>query len=135
LANYFLDRLQGRLAKVPRLSADAVDRLLTYAWPGNVRELEHVLTAAATLTSADELHATDLRLPAPRSISSGQDFAGLMDLPLMEAKDQLVESFERARIVAALDKHQGNVTAAARELGIHRQSLQQKMGQLGVKRG
>ena len=46
----------------------------------------------------------------------------------------LLENFERARIAAALDRSQGNITAAARELGIHRQSLQQKMGQLGIKR-
>lgn len=131
LANYFLERLHGRLPTVPRMAADAVDRLLTYAWPGNVRELEHALTAAATLCAEDEIHAADLRLASARPSLSAPD---LMDLPLTEAKDRLVETFERARIIAALDRHQGNVSAAARELGIHRQSLQQKMTQLGIKR-
>ena len=51
-----------------------------------------------------------------------------------EAKARLVESFERAAIVAALKQHQGNVSAAARQLGMHRQSLQQKMTQLAIER-
>jgi DNA-binding NtrC family response regulator len=139
LANYFLTRLPGSgpgpVPTVPRLAADAVDRLLTYTWPGNVRELQHIITAAATLVCGDEIGAMDLRLPgAAPDAGERPDFAGLMDLPLTEAKDRLVESFERSRIVAALEKHQNNVSAAARELGIHRQSLQQKMAQLGIAR-
>ena len=57
-----------------------------------------------------------------------------MELPLTEAKTRLVDAFERAMITAALEKHGGNVSAAARQLGIHRQNLQQKMAQLGILR-
>ena len=57
-----------------------------------------------------------------------------MDLPLTEAKEKLLDAFERLRIESALEKNQGNVSAAARALGIHRQSLQQKMTQLGIQR-
>jgi DNA-binding NtrC family response regulator len=134
LAQFFLNRLSGKLPQVPALATDGVDRLLTYPWPGNVRELDHVVTAAATLAGGTELHAADLRLPASAPLAESSDFSSWMDLPLTEAKEKLVASFERARIVAALDRHQGNVSAAARDLGIHRQSLQQKMAQLGIKR-
>jgi DNA-binding NtrC family response regulator len=134
LANYFLGRLAGRLPAVPGLATEAVDRLLTYSWPGNVRELEHVVTAAATMTDAKEIRAADLRLPSPVAASEATSFSDLMHLPLTEAKEKLVESFERARIIAGLENNQGNISAAARELGIHRQSLQQKMAQLGIKR-
>ena len=61
-------------------------------------------------------------------------FAHLAGLPLTEAKDKLVADFERTSIEAALRQHEGNISAAARQLGIHRQSLQQKMDQLGVRR-
>jgi DNA-binding NtrC family response regulator len=135
LANYFLNRLADRLPEVPQLSAEAVGRLLTYAWPGNVRELEHTITSAATLAAGKEIHAADLRLPG--TVAAAADHiavAELMTLPLTEAKDRLVESFERNRIAAALEKHQGNISAAARALGIHRQSLQQKMSQFGIGR-
>jgi DNA-binding NtrC family response regulator len=134
LANYFLSRLTERMPAVPHLTGGAVDRLLTYSWPGNVRELEHVITAAATLASGKEISAADLRLGSAPAVAEEPGLTGLMDLPLTEAKDRLVESFERSRITAALDKHQNNISAAARELGIHRQSLQQKMTQLGITR-
>lgn len=134
LAHFFLDRLTGKLPQVPALTADAVDRLLTYAWPGNVRELDHVVRAAAILATNEEIRAADLRLPGLAAVSEMSDFSQWMDLPLTDAKDKLVASFERARIVAALEKHQGNISAAARELAIHRQSLQQKMTQFGIKR-
>jgi ActR/RegA family two-component response regulator len=58
----------------------------------------------------------------------------LAGLPLNTAKAQLVEWFERSRITAALATCDGNISAAARELGLHRQSLQQKMAQLGIAR-
>jgi DNA-binding NtrC family response regulator len=134
LANHFLGRLAGRMATVPGLSTPALDCLLTYAWPGNVRELEHTITAAATLATAAEILPGDLRLPGTDAPADHTAFADMLNMPLTEAKEKLVESFERTRIAAALDRNQGNVTAAARELGIHRQSLQQKMSQLGIKR-
>ena len=135
LAHFFLNRLTGQLPQVPGLAGDAVDRLLTYSWPGNVRELEHTVTAAATLAAGAEIHLADLRLPGAAPASPGSDFSCWLDLPLTEAKEKLVASFERARIVAALEKNQGNISAAARDLAIHRQSLQQKMAQFGIKRG
>jgi ActR/RegA family two-component response regulator len=58
----------------------------------------------------------------------------LAGLPLNTAKAQLVEWFERSRITAALAACDGNISAAARALGLHRQSLQQKMAQLGIAR-
>ena len=61
-------------------------------------------------------------------------FADYRGLPLSDAKAKLIEDFERAMIEAALERHAGNVSAAARELGIHRQNLQQKMAQLGIER-
>ena len=52
-----------------------------------------------------------------------------LDLPLTEARNQLVEDFDRIAIRRALDLEQNNISAAARRLGIHRQSLQQKLKQ------
>ncbi|HVU90097.1 MAG TPA: helix-turn-helix domain-containing protein [Pirellulales bacterium] len=46
----------------------------------------------------------------------------------------MIESFERAMITSALSQHGGNISAAARQLGIHRQNLQQKLNQLGIAR-
>jgi len=136
LANYYLERLAAATQGAARtLSGAAIDRLLEYPWPGNVRELEHVVLAAGSMAAAEEIAAADLALPQPATQSSDwPDFARLLDLPLAEAKAQLVESFERSIITQALARHNGNVSAAARQLGIHRQNLQQKMAQWGITR-
>jgi DNA-binding NtrC family response regulator len=134
LADFFLDRWAGSDSVRPSFTSAAVDLLLTHSWPGNVRELEHVLIASATLAAGDKLDAADLRLRQATQDGEKSPFAGYFDRPLSEAKADLVDSFERARIVDALDKHAGNVSAAARDLGLHRQTLQQKLTQLGIRR-
>jgi DNA-binding NtrC family response regulator len=135
LADYFLDRLAARSnSAVPRPAADAVECLLAYSWPGNVRELEHAVTAAAAMAEKSEIRAGDLQLKSLAAADCGLDFSQLLDLPLSEAKSRLVETFERQAITTALARHNGNISAAARQLGIHRQSLQQKMEQLRITR-
>jgi len=131
LANYFLDRLAVKNGRVPRLSSAAIARLLCHDWPGNVRELEHVLIAAAAMTTTDEIAADDLEFAARGRASIGSDAPNLDGLPLTEAKATLVHWFERTAIESALRDHGGNISAAARQLGIHRQSLQQKLAHLG----
>ena len=132
LTNHFLARnVEGDGGL--RFASDAVDLLLAHNWPGNVRELEHVIAAACALRTGDTIRAKELRLQVDATRSK-VDFASLSGLPLSEAKSRLVESFERQTIQNALENAAGNVSSAARQLGIHRQSLQQKMTQLGIVR-
>lgn len=128
-----VDHFMGRLPQPPRLSREAIARLLTHSWPGNVRELEHTIVAAATMAAGPEIAASDLRLPSPAAAAIA-DFSSFLELPFSEAKERLIDAFERSIITAALARHAGNVSAAARQLGIHRQSLQQKMAQLDISR-
>jgi DNA-binding NtrC family response regulator len=134
LSRHFLERLASRGGgAAKRLAHGAVQKLLAHAWPGNVRELEQVIGAAAAMAAGDEIAAADLQIAGGPALEEG-DFAGLLDLPLTEAKARLVEAFERRAIVRALELSGGNISAAARRLGIHRQSLQQRMAQLGLSR-
>lgn len=133
LANCFLDRVGGQLDSIHRFDTQAINTMLAYAWPGNVRQLQHTVTAAAAMASRGAIHAGDLQIEASHSDADLPEFGPLFDLPLTEAKAQLVESFEREAITRALEYNDGNVSAAARQLGIHRQSLQQKMSQLGIR--
>ncbi len=126
LANEFLD-------DTVQLSSEAVTALLQHQWPGNVRELQQKIRAAAALSEGDLISPTDLGLVADHSESSSGKFDRYLDLPLTESRNALVEDFERAMIVRAIDLEDGNISAAARRLGIHRQSLQQKMKQLGIR--
>jgi DNA-binding NtrC family response regulator len=133
LANFFLDRIADKLKTTPRFDTRAVDQLLAYAWPGNVRELEHAISAAAAMATDGLIRTGDLPMSQSREEITHDTFADLLNLPLTEAKTQLVESFEHRAITHALQNHGGNVSAAARQLGIHRQSLQQKISQLGIR--
>ena len=135
LANYFLERqAQAGKGQIPELTAEAVEALLAHGWPGNVRELEHLIQSAVVMSETTQISAADLGLVRHAPPADELRFADYAGLPLTEAKARLIEDFERALIQSALDRHQGNVSAAARELGIHRQSLQQKLTQLGLQR-
>lgn len=122
LANRFLDEGMS-------FSPDAISAMLHGKWPGNVRELKQRVQAAAALCDSNVLSAADLGLAAMNEPHS-EAFSEYFDLPLNDAKSLLVVRFERAAIRHALDAESNNISAAARRLGMHRQSLQQKIKQL-----
>jgi DNA-binding NtrC family response regulator len=135
LAAHFLERAATRPdGQLLTFSPRAIDALLSHAWPGNVRELEQVVTAAAVMAAGDRIEAADLKLAGAPQAAWGLELEDLDGLPLTEAKARLVERFERHAIHRALETSGGNISAAARQLGIHRQSLQQKMEKLGIAR-
>jgi DNA-binding NtrC family response regulator len=131
LATHFLKEVSSRYGQRPAtFSADAYSVLLSAPWPGNVRELKNVIEASAVLTAGQEIHASDVRLNQPVTsveISNTTTFK--------EAKQQVIDAFERDFIVRALHRHQGNVTKAAAEMGMLRQQLQQKIRELGLRDG
>jgi DNA-binding NtrC family response regulator len=123
LAKKFLDPEKG-------LSNEAIQSLLEYAWPGNVRELKQRLEAANVMSQSASLSSADLGLVVPSRSKKSNPFEAYMDWPLTEAKNRLLADFEELMIQAALEKEGGNISAAARRLGIHRQNLQQKIKNL-----
>ena len=126
LANAFLsDNLS--------FSRETVSAMIAHNWPGNVRELQQMINAAAALCDNSTITPANIGLVNPSEVAIRHTFESYFDLPLTEARNQLVEDFERESIQRALNAESNNVSAAARRLGIHRQSLQQKMKQLGIK--
>lgn len=116
------------------LRDDAVQAMMAYLWPGNVRELQQAVSAAVVLSDSERISATELGLHGngtQQELSSA--FASYALLPLTEGRNRLIEDFERFAITNALEAESGNVSAAARRLGVHRQNLQQKMKQLGMR--
>jgi len=139
LADRFLAQLAERLGRAPRrLSAAALARLAAHAWPGNVRELRNVIEQAAVLATGHEIEPDDLRLGGVAGASgpsaegaapaSGGDGASFSD-----AKRRATERFERDYLLAALRRHGGNVSRTAESIGMVRQSLQQKIRELGLR--
>jgi len=135
LANHFLERFAQQMqVSVPEFTSDAVDAILSHQWPGNVRELENTILSAMAMREEEAITSRDLGLKKSSAAGEEELFTSYLNLPLTEAKNLLVADFEKVAILAALDKFRGNVSAAARHLGIHRQSLQQKMTQLEIMR-
>lgn len=112
------------------LSSDAVSALLNDKWPGNVRELKQRVQAAAAMSDSKTITSADLGFKGTQEQSDHNEFLEYFDLPLNDAKNMLIERFERTVIERALKLESNNISAAARRLGMHRQSLQQKIKQL-----
>ncbi|MGB0035824.1 MAG: sigma-54 dependent transcriptional regulator [Candidatus Acidiferrales bacterium] len=136
LADTFLAQLGARHGRHSRLSREAMEQLRRYDWPGNVRELRNVLERALVLTRNDEIRVDDLPgeirqggtgVAASRN-SGGDTF--LSESDFREAK----RKFEIEYLKRKLEEHHWNVSKTAEEVGLHRQSLQEKLRELGIKR-
>ncbi len=136
LVEHFLAALATRLErkKIP-ITPAALARLARHPWPGNVRELRNVVEQAAVLASGPAIEEEDLRLPGTADDGSGSARAGAAaeDGSFSDAKRHAVESFERSYLLAALRAHEGNVSRTAAAIGMVRQSLQQKIRELGLR--
>ena len=133
LGRHFLDEVSPRPL---RLTPDADAALRAYAWPGNVRELRNAIERAAIfcrggIVQCDDFPA-ELRSAPTASEPEGRLVVWEKGEDFRTAKQRLVERFEREILRSALREHGGNVSTAARELGLHRQSLQQKLRRLGI---
>ena len=132
LTERFLEKLATRLGQPQkRLSPDAMTRLMRHSWPGNVRELSNLIERAAVLADGDEVTAAELGLelvtagPGPSEVSTG--------VPFNAAKREAVAEFESRYLSRALDENDGNISRTAEAIGMVRQSLQQKLRDLGLR--
>ena len=116
-----------------QFSNDAIAALLEHSWPGNVRELKQRVLSAVAMSETDSINRSDLGFATTVSLAAGPTFERYFELPLAEAHQLILEEFDRTAIHRVLEMEAGNITAAARRLGMHRQSLQQKMKQLGIR--
>jgi len=110
----------------PKLSSGAVKALSYYSFPGNVRELENILERATALCSGDLIEVEDLHL-GPEEIAGGEDQGRGS-----ETLDEYLNRLERLAILEALQKAEGNRTAAARLLGVTFRSMRYRLERLGI---
>jgi len=111
LADHFVTISSLQTGKeVKRISTPALEMLLTYPWPGNVRELAAVVERAVLATDDEVIHGFHLPPSLQSSVYSGTTMHGRLD-------DRL-DSLEYEMLVEALKSTRGNVTLAARELGL-----------------
>jgi two-component system, NtrC family, nitrogen regulation response regulator NtrX len=113
-----------------------MELLRRYDWPGNIRELRNALERTLVLASGEEISAEDLPEEIRKgtgAITAARDSGGnsfLSEADFREAK----RKFEIAYLKRKLEEHHWNVSKTAAEVGLHRQSLQEKLRELGIQR-
>jgi DNA-binding NtrC family response regulator len=122
LAAHFLSQYAIRYRKpLQTFHTDAMRALLAYGWPGNVRELAHAVERAVLLAEGDTVRIGDLNLRAPG------DTGGSTRL-----EDMSLEDVERVLIQKALARAGGNVSTAAKALGLSRSALYRRLERHGL---
>jgi two-component system, NtrC family, response regulator HydG len=121
LAEHFLTMYKKKYHK-PVISFDpvAMRKLEHYNWPGNIRELQHAVERAVILSDAEVLHPSDFYFNQSGSTES------------LNLDDYNLDEVEKTIIRKVLNKHEGNVSKAAKELGITRTSLYRRMEKYGL---
>jgi DNA-binding NtrC family response regulator len=120
LAQRFLNQhAQHHRRSVATFSESALLALRRYAWPGNVRELNHVIERAVLMARGAAIEPADLRLTAAPPAPG-------------DRRPMTLDEVELDAIRAALARHEGNVVAAADELGMSRSALYRRMEKFGL---
>jgi two-component system response regulator HydG len=123
LAEHFLRKAKKKLSsKAVKFSAEAVEALRAYRWPGNVRELEHVIERALIMASGAAVDVSDLP-PEMQTVPSA---------PAKSRDRETLDDAEKRQVLQALEDCGGNQVAAAKKLGIARNTLWRKLKAYGI---
>lgn len=122
LANHYLEKYSKKYKKgIKTISTKALAKLEKYNWPGNIRELQHAIERAVILSEGDTLTPMDFLLSQNEQSGSGFEFESL-DL----------EVVEKQVIATAMHRHKGNVTNAAKEVGLTRGAFYRRLEKYGL---
>ena len=141
LAMHFIRRaaFDGK-RKIAGIAPDALEALKTYDWPGNIRQLEWAMERAVLLGEGEQitlqdlppeiLHPTEAVEAVSAAAQSGGDTSGLEPV----IPESSWEEHEKAKILEALQRTNGNITRAAQLLGMTFRTLQYRLEKFGIKR-
>jgi DNA-binding NtrC family response regulator len=122
LANHYLKIFVKKYKKnIKEISSQTIKKLQHYHWPGNVRELQHSIERAVIMADNSILQPSDFHLAA--SASKADD---------VELENYNLDEVEKTIIQKVMKKHSGNISTAAKELGLTRTSLYRRMEKHGL---
>lgn len=122
LANFFLNRFATKYNKTGvSISENAIQKMMAYPWPGNVRELEHTIERALILLDSKVIDSSSLFFRQQ-----------VTDNTNSESENVTLEEMEKTLIERAMQNHENNISAIAKELGISRPTLYSKIKKYGL---
>ncbi|MBN1625237.1 MAG: sigma-54-dependent Fis family transcriptional regulator [Deltaproteobacteria bacterium] len=122
LAGHFLKIYCKKYNKpLKGMSPSTINKFMKYNWPGNVRELQHCIERAVILSDSDVLRPEDFFFSPVKSDEESVVF-----------ENYNLELVEKTVIRRAIDRHKGNISQAASELGLTRASLYRRMEKHGL---
>ena len=121
------NKLPNGAFKVSRVDDNALKVLNRYGWPGNVRELSNVMERAVSFVEGDTISKAHLDFIFAEMSHGGEERTERMDVdtdvPFKEAKQEIVEKFEKEYLQELVKSAGGNLSKAAREAKIDRKHL------------
>ena len=126
LLQHYLALYERQYDRAPRLlGGAALERLCAWPWPGNVRALRHACERAVILGAHPAYEFADFGLAAPGAVPAGAARP-------VHSEEFKLGALERDTIAAALEQSRGNISMAARLLGVSRAALYRKLGKHGI---
>jgi two-component system, NtrC family, response regulator HydG len=123
LANYFLNIYATKYFKQHlSISHAAINKMEQYYFPGNVRELQYTIERAVIMSDDDEIVANEIIFSPIENVKSLPD----------DADDLRLTTIERNTILKVIEKNNGNITKAAKELGLTRTALYRRLGKYDI---
>lgn len=122
LADFYLQKYAQKHKRPAKgFDSEAIKTLIAYSWPGNVRELQHTIERAIIMSDREILGVSDL------------DFTSIEQIIPESGSDSLqLKEIEKETISRVVDKHKGNITQAAKELGITRTALYRRLNKYDI---
>ncbi len=124
LAHEFAHLYSGKyLKRTLELDNRAIEKLKGYHFPGNVRELQYSIERAVIMSEGDEIHAEDIIFSPLETVREVEDAPD---------RDLTLSTMEKNTILKVIEKHHGNISRAARELGLTRTALYRRLSKYDI---
>ncbi|MCG8603923.1 sigma-54-dependent Fis family transcriptional regulator, partial [bacterium] len=124
LINHFLEKFSktsgGRKKTV---HPDVIETLQVYKWPGNVRELQNLIEHLVSLIDGPVIRRSDLPDYMRSDLNAQVPIEENLTIPFMEARKQIIQSFETQYLVNLINRCNGNISKAAEEAEISRRTI------------
>ena len=132
LVRHFLQKYSEANGKIsPELPEATLQHLMNYPWPGNIRQLENTILRTLTAVNSQILTPSDIPLSPVNLLSEESDIE--TSLSMSEARRVAIEQFERKYLLSCLKSASGQVTKAAENAGLNRESFYRLMRKYDIK--